>query len=287
MTERKLPSRSAIRLRAVSHRITWFLGTRFPGAIPLVFVVGYPKSGTTWFCQLAADYLQLPFPRFSLLPVGCPAVVHGHELATSRYPRGAYIMRDGRDALTSLYFFAARRLPAGDRPQLTRAQRRMFPGLINRDDVRRNFAPFIERQMMKPVAVPLNWGEHVSRFFELKHPRMALVRYEDLRADGERSLAAAMTQLDHAPADMERIRAALDKFSFERQAGRKAGSEDRTSFLRKGEVGDWRNHFNVEAAEIFDRHCGRALVQAGYEPDCDWVDRFRREVSEMAEATPH
>lgn len=66
-------------LRAASHHVTWFLGTRFTKAIPLVFVVGYPKSGTTWACQLVADYMQLPFPRYSLLPIGCPAVVHGHE----------------------------------------------------------------------------------------------------------------------------------------------------------------------------------------------------------------
>ena len=57
-------------LRIASHHVTWFLGTRFPKSIPLVFVLGYPKSGTTWACQLAADYLQLPFPRYSLLPVG-------------------------------------------------------------------------------------------------------------------------------------------------------------------------------------------------------------------------
>ncbi len=46
------PPRPYRRLRQISHHLTWFLGTRFPKAIPLVFVVGYPKSGTTWACRL-------------------------------------------------------------------------------------------------------------------------------------------------------------------------------------------------------------------------------------------
>ena len=84
-------------LRTTSHHLTWFPGTRFPDAIPLVFVTGYPKSGTTWACQMVADYLRLPFPRFTLLPVGCPAAVQGHQRVWKRYRKGVYVLRDGRD----------------------------------------------------------------------------------------------------------------------------------------------------------------------------------------------
>lgn len=261
-----------IRLRTLSHRITWVLGTRFPRSIPLVFVVGYPKSGTTWVCQLAADYLQLPFPRYSLLPIGCAAVVHGHELVRKNYPRCIYSARDGRDVMASLYFFLSRHLPDGPLNRLSARDQALFPGMKDKNDTRANFLPFLERQLRHPHASHHPWGDHVRSFFDVKNPNAVMIRYEDLLADGPSSLASAMARLTGQEPDLDRARAAIDKFSFARQARRK--KEDRSSFLRKGEAGDWVNHFTPEAAELFDRVCGDALIRAGYEPDRGWVARF-------------
>ena len=44
-----------LQLRRVSHYVTLFLGTRCRTSIPIVFVVAYPKCGTTWVTQLVAD----------------------------------------------------------------------------------------------------------------------------------------------------------------------------------------------------------------------------------------
>lgn len=260
-------------MRKTSHRVTWWIGRNFSQSVPLVFVLGYPKSGTTWMCQLAADYLQLPFPRFSILPVGCPAVVHGHETIHPKDPRGIYSIRDGRDALVSYYFHLARWLPEGDRPQLNRSQKGLFPGLVNKADVSTNLPRFVEQQLLKPAATRVNWGRHALSFLETRRDDWAMLKYEDLLADGPRALGAAMERITGKPADEERVRSALDRFSFTRQSGRKAGEESRASFLRKGQAGDWRNHFTREMAEMFDRHCGKALIGAGYEPDSAWVQQ--------------
>lgn len=261
-------------MRTVSHHVTWFLGRRFPETFPLVFVIGYPKSGTTWATQLVADYLELPFPRKSLLPVGCAAVVHGHETVRPNDRRVVYVMRDGRDALMSQYFYHSRRMPEGDNPPMTRLQRKIYPGMVNKADVRKNLPAFVLRQMKKANSSNANWGEHVRSYFDAKNPEVALMKYEDMLADGESALAKAIEQLTGKPADPDRARDTVRKFAFKRQSGRKSGSEDRSAFLRKGQSGDWANHFTREAAEIFDRYCGDDLVRAGYEPDRSWVSRI-------------
>ncbi|HRQ73177.1 MAG TPA: sulfotransferase domain-containing protein [Phycisphaerales bacterium] len=262
-----------VRMRAASHRVTWMLGTRFPEAIPLTFVVGYPKSGTVWASQLVADYLQLPYPRFSLLPVGFEAVVHGHQVVRDDYRRCVYTLRDGRDVMCSHYFFLARRIPGGDRAAVPRSLRAHFPGLTNKADVRGNLPRFIEAQARLHHSSPVNWAEHVRSWLARKdRSGVVMLRYEDLLADAAGALIAAMPALTGEPADEEQARATADRFSFARQARRRAGREG-ASFLRKGSSGDWTNHFTREAAEVFDRALGETLVECGYERDRSWVSR--------------
>ncbi|MBX3318158.1 MAG: sulfotransferase domain-containing protein [Phycisphaeraceae bacterium] len=274
-------TRAQLALRAASHRATWWIGRTFKRSVPLVFVVGYPKSGTTWMCQLLAECLQLPFPRFSLLPIGCPAVVHGHDTVGARDPRGVYSIRDGRDALVSFYFHMARHLPEGDRPRLSKAQRAIFPGLVNKNDVATNFPRFLERQMSHPTSCRVNWGRHVESYLSTRRPDWAMLRYEDLLSNGHAALAGAVSKVMGEPADDERVARALDTYSFARQSGRRAGQENKKSFLRKGQAGDWRNYFTREVAEIFDRSCGSALIGAGYEPDRAWVERCPASIEEI------
>lgn len=270
-------SPTKVRLRALSHKITWQLGTRFPNTFPMVFVVGYPKSGTTWISSLVADVLQLPFPKHSLLPIGCPAVVHGHETVWPSYPRAVYTVRDGRDSLVSFYFHMARQIPDGPNPTLPRWLRPYFPALKDKHDVASNIAKFVEAQLDRPHASPVTWPEHVRSFYDPKggtrNPNAVALRFEDLLADGPGALQTAMDELCGEPVDPDRVSMALDKFSFARQSkGREAGAEDRSSFLRKGQAGDWKNYFTTEAARIFAEKAGDALILAGYESDLGWVD---------------
>lgn len=270
----KNPRHWRARVRTASHVATWTLGRCFPSTIPLVFVVGYPKTGTTWACQLAADYLMLPYPRYSLLPVGCEAVVHGHELVKPWYRRGIYVMRDGRDALISQYFFLCRFIAEGDNPAIPRMFRRLFPSMKNKADVASNLPAFLERVLTHAVT-SRPWPEHVRSFYEVGNPGVVMIRYEDLVSDGAAALAQAMSGLTGEEPDEARAEVCLQRFSFERLARRKVRHQG-SAFLRQGRRGDWVNHFSRESAEIFDRHAGEALVQSGYEPDRSWVAEVGR-----------
>ena len=270
---------------ALSSHITWKLGEWFPRAFPLVYVTGFPKSGTVWVTQLVSDVLRLPFPQISVLPVGCPAVVHGHQPPSAKRMPGVYVLRDGRDAMTSLYFHLARRIPAGDRPQLTRTQRRDFPGLVNKANVRGNLPAFLEAQFKKPHATGgLTWADHARRYFEGDIAGLPLVRFEDLLADTAGTLTGAIETMTGREADAWAVETAVTKFAFKKQTKRARGEENRAAFLRKGQSGDWRNHFTREAAEILDDHCGEMLRAAGYVADSSWIDTADAAETEAAPA---
>ena len=261
-------------LISASHHITRFLGRRLPAVFPFVFVLGYPKSGTSWVCQLVSDYVQLPFPQNSLLPIGFPAVVHGHETyqktASATHPRTIYVVRDGRDALVSLYFhLRARRQQQSLRPLATVVP---TPNQTDLVATRQAVEKFVLDQLRRPFASNVPWGDHARSYFDASDHHSVLVRYEDLLQDGVTTLMRTISEITGEPADPERARRSVERFSFARQTGGVAGREDPTSYLRKGEAGDWRNYFTRRAAEAFADRCGEMLIAAGYEQNDDWLN---------------
>lgn len=230
---------------------------------------GYPKSGTTWLCNLMSSYLDVPFVRNYRLPVLMPCVVHSHWLPSVRMPRTIYIVRDGRDVLVSRYFFEVRavREPRNPRGGRLRRERfaRLYGSAVDLDDIAANLPRFVEDEMTAPQLTGVNWPTHVTRWLDIASERVAVVRYEQLRADVPGTLAPAFEQLTGAPADREYLQLAAERFDFAGQARR---SDPRAgAFMRKGSVGDWRNHFTPEAAEIFRQHAGDVLARLGYPPD--------------------
>lgn len=263
------------RIITLSHHVSYHLAKRFPNAIPVIFVVGYPKSGTVWACQMISDYLDLPFADLSYFPTGFPSVMHGHYRIWPDGPRSIYVVRDGRDAMTSMYFYLARGLPSGDHPVVPKRLRQYFPGIANRDHVRENLPRFIEAQMRNPEGCRTHWGDHVRSYYESGRTDVPMLKYEDMLADCPKALAAAIATLTGQDPDMEGVEATVRKYTFQKQSGRSRGAENRSSFLRKAQAGDWRNHFTLEAAEVFDRWCGKELVAMGYEQDRTWVNSVK------------
>ncbi|MGH2703243.1 MAG: sulfotransferase domain-containing protein, partial [Actinomycetota bacterium] len=43
-----------------------------------------------------------------------------------------------------------------------------------------------------------------------------------------------------------------------------------TATFRRGQIGDWRNHFNEDHKEAFKKMAGDTLIRLGYEHDLNW-----------------
>lgn len=106
--------------------------------------------------------------------------------------------------------------------------------------------------------------ENAHSFIE-KHPdRSLIVHYERLLAEPEANMARMCRFLgvDDTP---DVAAACCDQASFRNlSGGRAAGEESAQSFFRKGVVGDWRNHFDQEALDNFDREAGIWMKRLGY-----------------------
>ena len=258
---------------------TRWIAARWGETFPFFYVSEHPKSGGTWLAKMVSDYLELPFPRFTLLPIAFSAVIQNHWEYDPRLRRVFYVYRDGRDVMTSFYFDRIRVARHTDRPgcrRLARTYERLFGRDYDPGEVVRHLPRFIEHEFANPGrGTPVNWKDHIAGWNAPDdRPHIAYLSYEQLIEDCAGTLARAVEQLTGKPADDWRIETTVEKMSMQRQTGRKPGEADISQHARKGIVGDWRNHFSREAAEVFDELAGDTLVTLGYEPDRGWVDRY-------------
>jgi lipopolysaccharide transport system ATP-binding protein len=90
-----------------------------------------------------------------------------------------------------------------------------------------------------------------------------LVRYEDLVQDPHACFARIFAHCEIGVPD-DRRRAAVDRWLFQNMASRQRGDELRTSHMRKGVAGDWRNHFTPAVSRAFAERYGDLLLRLGY-----------------------
>jgi hypothetical protein len=105
------------------------------------------------------------------------------------------------------------------------------------------------------------WIEAVAKVdaFAQDHPGLVHeVRYRDLHEDPLGATERLFRFLG-APAEPVLIQGIVAATSFEAMAGRKPGDEDRSSFLRKGVVGDWRTQLDAESARLISESCGELM----------------------------
>ena len=112
------------------------------------------------------------------------------------------------------------------------------------------------------------WANHVrhgAQFAADLGNRYLQIRYEDLHSRPDETLDGVLRFLG-VRANAEVIAHCLDAASFKRlSGGREQGTEDGSSFFRKGIVGDWRETLTVDQIRRFIDRAGSELLSAGYD----------------------
>jgi hypothetical protein len=198
------------------------------------------------------------------------------------------LARDPRDVVVSAYFFFKR--------QAENARAAGSAGPVAATLSAEDFAP--ERKqaalatliaegcaLLSPaaytrVAAPRPMLETVVQ--AQASPRAFVLRYERQHRDPHAQYRELVAWLGpgRALADAAAvIAAAVADGTFERQTGGrlKEGQHDESpravspgGHLRKGIVGDWRNHFSPAVRRAFHDQVGDLLLRAGFETDPDW-----------------
>ena len=272
-----------------------------------IFVVGVPRSGTTWILRMLATHPQawplLETYMFSRqiglsallrsVPAADPTNGENYELA----PAGLGRMFS-RDELVGELRQIARRwferasgpsarfviekspwhlsdaeliaevLPDARFVHVIRDGRDVAVSLI---EARRSWSRFRSgsRAAVLREAAEL-WARGIEKgelAAAILAERLLEVRYEDVRSD---PAVACRTLFEHCrmPHDDRLVEHAVTSTDIDRTDAR---GEDRT--VRSGRVGEWRERFGVRDALAFERRAGSALRATGYEPDPAWWRR--------------
>jgi hypothetical protein len=236
-----------------------------------IFIVTYPRSGTTWMqmilYQLTTDgsmdfphiYEYCPwFERSSRSALGfearpSPRLFKSH-LTYRKIPKGPckyiYVARDGKDVAFSYY-------------HLYRSYNG-FEGM---------FLEFFDRFLRGKVKFG-SWFEHVRGWWRHRDdPNVLFLRYEDLLDDLEGGIRKiiAFCRFEIAPEQMPTILERC-RFPFMKQresqfdpvtgAAWEQGVQGR-AFLRTGRTGDGKGQLSPEQAERFDRAFEKLLGPTG------------------------
>ncbi|KAI3356900.1 hypothetical protein L3Q82_003544 [Scortum barcoo] len=234
-----------------------------------ILLVTYPKAGTTWvsnildqlYFGLISPERQTSIPlylRVPLLEIALPALqpemdsfsrpelfdFHGvsithyftdnweniqsfqaqpDDILIATYPKAVYVARNARDSMVSYFHY--------DRMNMIQPE----PG-----DWSSYFHRFMEGKMVFG-----SWYDHVNGWWKKKqtYSKLHYMFYEDLIESRRKNELEALHRVhfDFMKKDDMVNHSAFSGMDFKV-----------SSFIRKGKVGDWKNHFTVAQSEQFD-----------------------------------
>jgi len=114
-----------------------------------------------------------------------------------------------------------------------------------------------------------SWSEHVQSWTEQKHIPIHVIRYEDMINNTFQSFSNAIHFLNIDKTDQQ-IKDGIQKSDFrilseqEKESGFKEKMIKSTSFFRKGQIGDWRNHLDKKTQNKIIENHKDTMMKFGY-----------------------
>ncbi|MDB6110763.1 MAG: Sulfotransferase [Pedosphaera sp.] len=215
-----------------------------------VFIVGYPKSGNTWFQNLISGLAYGVDSRLSpsllvndLVPdvhfnefyrrYSTPMFFKSHSLPRPEYRRVVYLVRDGRDAMVSYFHY----LEAIEKKQL-------------------DFLALVKTGLS---LLPCKWHEHVEAWNRNPYAAQILViKYEDLIRQPVHELER-FCEFTHIQRERGFLETVADAANFSNLRGKEARlgfgwpdiwPEDKF-FFRRGVAGSHKDEMPAEVLAAF------------------------------------
>ncbi|XP_076597652.1 cytosolic sulfotransferase 3-like isoform X2 [Chaetodon auriga] len=252
---------------------TWEDVQNFQARPDDILIATYTKAGTTWisyildllyFGQTSSErqtstpiYERVPFLEKTILPVGSgvdqannlptsPRLIKTH-LPVQLVPKSfweqncrvVYVARNAKDNVVSYFHF--------DRMTMTQPE----PG---------DWSSYLQR-FMKGKMVFGSWYDHVNGWWKKKqaYSNLHYMFYEDMVEDTGREIDKLCSFLGLSPS-VEEKKQITDGVQFDNMKKNDMVNYSTSTamnfkispFMRKGKVGDWKNHFTVAQNEEFD-----------------------------------
>ena len=228
----------------------------------IVWVASYPRSGNTFARVVLTHLYGVPTrdvyqhedqgsAQYDALGMGnlvghagldsltaadraVPSFVKTHELPSDRKP-AIYIVRDGRDAITSYAHFA----------------------LNFEDYVSADVYPFAFHETVRNLIISKDcfggWSKHVKKWTRRWAPT-AVIRYEDLVVDPIETIRGAMAKLQLRLPELPDVKIP----PFEEL------NKTSPTFFRRGKIGSYLDEMTPAERDIFWKQHGKVMTSLGY-----------------------